>query len=296
MIQRCFSIRLVKQLFRCLLVSTPIYMIAILQVGTQTITSSDIVPLLTQYQLLTPLIREVLIDQAIAAIELPEEILQATCEAFYEQQQIGDPEMRQQWLQQTGLSEPQLINLATRSLRIQAFKQQRWGQVIESDFLVNKSHLDQISYSLLRTTSPEIAQELYFRIQSGEQDFAEAATEYTEGEEAKTGGLIGPVPLTQAHPAIIERLRQGKTGQLFPPIQIDQWFVLVRLEQRLAAQLDDATKQKLLDHRFESWLTEQMQQPQPAAQPQPSEPPTKSNTRLQQPVLPANVNLAAQAS
>jgi parvulin-like peptidyl-prolyl isomerase len=295
MIQRCFSIQLVKQPFRCLLVSTPIYMIAILQVGTQTITSSDIVPLLTQYQLLTPLIREVLIDQAIVAVELPEDILQATCEAFYEQQQIADPEMRQQWLQQTGLSEPQLINLATRALRIQAFKQQRWGQIIESDFLMNKSHLDQISYSLLRTSSPEIAQELYFRIQSGEQEFAAAATEYSEGEEAKTGGLIGPVPLTQSHPAILERLRQGKTGQLFPPMPIDQWFVLVRLEQRIAAQLDDATKQKLLDHRFEGWLTEQMKQPQPTAQP-PTAPPPTATTRLQQPVLPSNANLAAKAS
>jgi parvulin-like peptidyl-prolyl isomerase len=257
-------------------------MVPILQIGAQTITSSDIVPLLTQYQLLPQLIREVLIDQAINPITLPEDELLAACGAFFAQQQIDDPQMRQQWLQQTGLTELQLTNLATRTLRLQRFKEQQWGTVIESDFLTHKTQLDQVVYSLLRTSQPEVAQELYFRISSGEQTFAELAREYAEGPEAETGGKIGPVPLMQAHPALLERLRQGKVGQIFPPIPIEQWYVLLRLEQRVAAQLDEPTKQKLLDHRFEAWLKQQMAAPQPQSQPQP---PTQSQP--QSPRIPA---------
>jgi parvulin-like peptidyl-prolyl isomerase len=257
-------------------------MVPILQIGAQTITSADIVPLLTQYQLLPQLIREVLIDQAIGPVVLPEDEAAAACAAFFEQQQIADPEMRQQWLQQTGLSELQLTNLATRTARLQHFKEERWGTVIESDFLTNKTQLDQVAYSLLRTSQPEIAQELYFRISSDEQDFAELAQEYSEGPEAKTGGKIGPVPLLQSHPALIERLRQGKVGQIFPPIQIDQWYVLLRLDQRVSAQLDEPTRQQLLEHRFEAWLKQQMTVPQdqPKAQAAPQPQSTRISTLI----------------
>jgi parvulin-like peptidyl-prolyl isomerase len=248
-------------------------MIPILQIGAQTISSSDIVPLLTQYQLLPQLIREVLTDQAIAAVVLPEDETIAACEAFYEAQQITDPQVRQQWFQQTGLTEQTLVQLATRPLRLQRFKEQQWGHVIESDFLMQKSQLDQVVYSLLRCQNPEIAQELYFRIQSEEESFAELAAAYSEGPEAETQGLIGPVPLVQAHPALIDKLRQGHVGQLFPPIQIDGWLVLVRLEKHITAQINDATKQQLLDQRFEGWLKQQMQQPQPTAAPQPTSSP-----------------------
>jgi parvulin-like peptidyl-prolyl isomerase len=260
-------------------------MVPILQIGAQTITSSDVVPLLTQYQLLPQLIREVLIDQAISQLVLPEEETAAACAAFFEQQQIDAPEARQQWMAHTGLSEVQLTNLATRTLRLQQFKEQQWGTVIESDFLTNKTQLDQVAYSLLRTSQPEIAQELYFRISSGEQDFAELAQEYSEGPEAKTGGKIGPVPLPQSHPALIERLRQGKVGQIFPPIQIDQWYVLLRLDQRVAAQLDEPTRQQLLDHRFEAWLKQQMTAPpaQPQAQPQTPPQSPRISTLIHQP-------------
>ena len=242
-------------------------MVPILQIGAQTITSSDIVSLLTQYQLLPQLIREVMIDQAISPIVLPEEEESAARDAFFVQQQIADPQVRQQWLQQTGLTELQLTNLATRGIRLQRFKARQWDVVIESDFLTHKTQLDQVVYSLLRTSQPEIAQELYFRISSGEQTFAELAREYSEGPEAKTDGKIGPAPLTQAHPALVERLRQGKVGQLFPPIQIETWYVLLRLDQRLAAQLDESTKQQLLDQRFEAWLKQQMNAPKPQSTP-----------------------------
>jgi parvulin-like peptidyl-prolyl isomerase len=224
-----------------------------------------------------------LIDQAISPLVLPEEEAAAACAAFFEQQQIDDPEARQRWLQQTGLNELQLLGLATRSVRLQHFKEQQWGTVIESDFLTNKTQLDQVAYSLLRTSQPEVAQELYFRISSGEQDFAELAQEYSEGPEAKTGGKIGPVPLLQSHPALIERLRQGKVGQIFPPIQIDQWYVLLRLDQRISAQLDEPTRQQLLEHRFEAWLKQQMSAPQPKAPANPEPQSTRISTLISQP-------------
>ena len=67
----------------------------------------------------------------------------------------------------------QLESVATRGLKIEKFKQVHWGQKLESYFLERKSQLDKVIYSLIRTEDHEVAQEFYFRLQEGEQTFAD---------------------------------------------------------------------------------------------------------------------------
>jgi parvulin-like peptidyl-prolyl isomerase len=44
------------------------------------------------------------------------------------------------------------------------------------------------------------------------------------------------------------------------PIRIDEWQVLVRLEQRIPAQLDEIMRQRLLQEQFEAWFQTQIAQ------------------------------------
>lgn len=131
--------------------------------------------------------REIMIDSAIAEIELtPEEYAQAL-EQFYTKHQLKGAAELNAWAKRLGLTFQQLEVLTTRERKIEKFKRATWEHSLESYFLAQKSKLDKVIYSLLRTTSAEIAQELYFRIQSGEQSFAELAREYSQGLEAQTG-------------------------------------------------------------------------------------------------------------
>lgn len=233
----------------------------ILQVGTRTVTDAELVPLLIHYQLLPQLCRELLIDQVIAGIECSVEETEHALKQFYETHQIVEEPARQAWFAQTGTPPTHLETLATRGLRIEKFKQQTWGNKLESHFLGCKAELDQVIYSLIRTPHPEVAQELYFRIQAGEHSFADLARQYSQGTEAETGGLLGPVPLTQPHPALAEKLSTSRPGQLSPPTRIGEWYVLFRLEKLIPAQLDEAMRQRLLDQFFDTWLQEQLTQP-----------------------------------
>jgi parvulin-like peptidyl-prolyl isomerase len=235
-------------------------MVPLLRVGQQTITSADMMPLLARYNLLPQLIREILIEQAIAPVNLTSAEMDAACAAFYESQQVSDPELRQQWLQQTGYSAQQIVELVSRPLRLQRLKESRWGNRVESDFLTQKQEYDQLVYSLLRSQEPGLIQELYFRIQEGEASFSELARQHSEGPESQTSGLIGPVPMTQPHPLIADKLKHSQPGLILPPLQLDQWFVLVRLEQYIPATLDATIRQKLLDQRFEAWLKAAVEQ------------------------------------
>lgn len=235
-------------------------MTAILKVGDQTITAEEVIPLLAKYQLLPQLLREIIIDQAIATIDCTEDEKNAACEQFYAKNQLTTEEERQAWRDRQDISLEQVEELAVRGLKLEKFKQVTWGHKIESYFLKRKGRLDRVIYSLIRTKEAAIAQELYFRIQEGEQSFNELARDYSLGPEAQTGGLVGPVELSTPHPTLAQMLTVSQPGQLLPPTRLGDWFIIIRLEKFLPVQLDDAMRQRLLDEMFTTWVKEQLRQ------------------------------------
>jgi parvulin-like peptidyl-prolyl isomerase len=240
-------------------------MIATARLDHQTMSANDLLSLLAGYRLLPQLRQELLIDQAISTVECVPEEVELACQQFCEQHQIAGEAERQAWLQFYGMTPEQLQATATRALRLEKFKQATWERQLESHFLTQKSQLDKVVYSLLRTSDLGIAQELFFRIHAGEAPFADLAREYSEGPEAQTGGLLGPVELTQPHPALAKILATSQPGQLHPPTRLGDWYVIIRLEKRLAAQLDTPTRQRLLDGLFEKWMQEQLATSNPFA-------------------------------
>lgn len=233
---------------------------AVLQVGDRLITATEIIPLLASYQLLPSLLREVIIDQAIASYHCTPEENATALEQFAAKNQLTDAEAKHNWLKYYHLTEAQLEALATRGLLIEKFKQATWGHKLESYFLSRKGQLDRVIYSLVRTQDPGIAQEIYFRIQENEQSFADLARQYSQGSEAQTGGMIGPIEISVPHPTLAQLLRLSQPGQLLPPTRLEDWFIIIRLEKFIPAQLDEVMRQRLLNECFTNWLSEQLKQ------------------------------------
>jgi len=222
-------------------------------------------PLLSGYGMLPNLVQELIVDQAIAQWEatlkepaINEEEAKAARSQFLAQNRIDSDDAYQAWLTRHAMTPQQFEALALRSLRLEKFKVATWGPKLESYFLSRKASLDKVIYSLIRTKDVGIAQELYFRIQDGEQSFAELARQYSQGQEAQTDGLIGPVELSVPHPTLAKMLSVSQPGQLWPPTRISDWMVIVRLERYVPVQMDDNTRQRLLNELFTSWLNEQL--------------------------------------
>lgn len=235
-------------------------MAELFQVGNKTIQAQEIPALLTRYQLMPQLMRGIIIDQVITDIPYTDEERQQAIEKFCQQHQLTSPQALEAWLTNQGLTQQQLEELALRSLLLEKFKIATWEPKVESYFLTRKNSLDQVVYSLIRTQDLGLAQELYFRICEGEQSFAEIAREYSQGPEARTGGLLGPVPLSQPHPAIGKLLSVSQPNQLWPPRPLADWFVIIRLEKFIPARLDESMSRRLIDEMFENWIKEQLQQ------------------------------------
>jgi hypothetical protein len=156
------------------------------------------------------------------------------------------------------LSEEDVPAQAQLPLRIAHHCREHFLHRAEQRFLSRKHQLDLVVYSLIRVESGALAQELYLRIAEGEADFAELAAHYTKGPEQTTRGVVGPVPILQAHPVLAELLRTSRPGQLSPPLLIEQWWLVVRLEVMRPATFDDAMQERMGRELFEEWVEEQV--------------------------------------
>ena len=233
-------------------------MASVLQVGNRIISNDQIFSLLKQYGMLPQLVREIIIESAIANMALSVEDNTKAYKQFYQGNQLSSDADLQAWLAARSLSQEHLDYLVTRNLKLEKFKEDTWGNQLESYFVQRKSKLDKVIYSLIRITDIGIAQELYFRIQEGEQSFDEVAREYSQGQEANTGGLLGPVELSVPHPTLANLLASNPPGRLLPPTRVGEWIVIVRLEKFIPAQLDEQIKLRLLTELLENWLQTQL--------------------------------------
>jgi parvulin-like peptidyl-prolyl isomerase len=206
------------------------------------------------------LVREMTLDRSTADLSLtPEEQKLAHQQAF-QQLGIDSEEKLNAWLKQQGMTLGDLEKRAERSLKLDKFKKATWGAKVNSAFLERKQQLDRVIYSLICTKDFCVAQELYFRVKEGEQSFDELAREYSQGPEAQTGGLIGPVEIGSIHPNLAKMLISSDVGTVQTPTVIGDWIVLVRLEKILPVSLDEAMQQRLIDENFSKWLEESVLQ------------------------------------
>ena len=234
-------------------------MTAVLQVGDWSVTTDDLVPLLVSYDLIPQILYERMLDQATESITCSAEEINDSIQRFQQRWNLTSEAGLNLWRSSYGLSQEQLEHLVTRKLKREKLKQMMWERSLESYFLKRKDELDAVIYSLIRVRDKEMAQELYFRLQEGEQSFVDLARMYSAGIESNTGGFLGPVEMGELPPNLIECLRASQPGEIQFPITIGEWQVIVRLEKLIPAQLDDDMRQRLLQEKFENWFQQQLE-------------------------------------
>lgn len=225
----------------------------------ETAVQDTIFPFLASYHLVPQVLSELVVDRAIAHIQCTAEETEQACETYYQSRKLITPEERKEWRSRYSLTDDHVAQLATRHLRVEKFKHEMWQNKLGSYFLKRKRHLDRVIYSILRTRDRGLALELFFRIDEGEQTLSELARSYSEGPEAQTSGLVGPVEFGTLPQNLADILYSMPEGQVSPPVPFGEWFAIVRVEKRLPAQLNEAMERRLLQENFEGWFKEQVQ-------------------------------------
>ena len=227
-----------------------------IQIANRTITAEEIIPLLSDYQMLTKLRRELLIDRVIEPISCTDTEKTRIIQEFYRQNGLDADTVRNDWLKKHCMTSEQIETLAIRQFKIAKFKQVTWGDKLEAYFIRRKKQLDQVVFSLIRTQKLELAQELYFRLQAKEQSFVDLAQKYSQGSEALVGGFVGPIELGKLPSVLAEVLFKSQPERIYP-ISYGDWQMIVRWEKAIPARLDQLMRQRLLNELFELWLAQQ---------------------------------------
>ena len=79
-----------------------------------------------------------------------------------------------------------------------------------------------------------------------------------EGVENVLHGLIGPVEFGNVNPLISERLRNSSPGELWPPFEIDSWWIILRNERFIPATLNKTMEERLINEMYENWIKEKI--------------------------------------
>lgn len=212
---------------------------------------------LRRHNLLQTLVQRRVVADAVGLETVDPERSHAAHEQFFQQNGLKDDTALQAFLANQGLGADDLRWQIELPLRVRSHCQEHYRHKAEAHFLSRKNQLDIVVYSLLRVQDAFLARELYLRIEAGEANFADLAAGYSEGPEKQTKGIVGPVPLTQAHPVLAERLRTSRAGELLQPFQIADWWLVVRLESYTPASFDAATADQMATELFEQWIREE---------------------------------------
>ena len=82
----------------------------------------------------------------------------------------------------------------------------------------------------------------------------EWSQKFSEGPESNNGGLIGPVNVKQTHPVLAKVLLISEKSQLWPPKKIDDWWIILRLEELKNTKLNDEISMMLAFELGDNYL------------------------------------------
>jgi len=177
---------------------------------------------------------------------------------FLRREGIKDDQSLKIWLSSNNKSESEMNKILYNSLRVEKFKKEKFEEHCEALFLKRKSDLDRVTYSLIRVKSRAKAAELHLRLKEEEATFPELASTYSEGVENVLHGLIGPVEFAKVNPLIAERLKNSSPGELWPPFEIDTWWLIIRNERYISATLNEAMRSRLIEEMYEEWIRDKI--------------------------------------
>jgi parvulin-like peptidyl-prolyl isomerase len=233
-----------------------------LKIGHRRLNGDQIISALFQYKLFETLVGQVILDEVLKEVPLSQEEL---FQILVKDKDTSLPENLEefigQWCQQQGITLEYLHSVIVRQYRVQKFKQMQFADRVESEFLRIKPELDQVEFSLLRLVDLALAQELYFQLRDDGKDFANLAHQYSEGSERQTSGRIGPVPVASLPPEITALFQNNpQLGMIYGPVPIEDRFWIVKLDQYIAARLNQSTRTDLINRMYSEWLQIQVKQ------------------------------------
>jgi len=144
-------------------------------------------------------------------------------------------------------------------LLAQKLKEELFGAEVESYFAQNRLDFDQIILYQIIVPYEQLANELFYQIEESEISFFEAAHLYDiDANRRQYCGYEGKLYRWSLRPEIAAAVFSAMPGQMIHPIQTEQGFHLLRVEEFISAQLNAETREEIIQQLFRDWLTSEL--------------------------------------
>jgi len=211
----------------------------------------DLPQQLKDFNLMPIFLRRYFEQKFIKKFKADKEEQMAFQQKFMKKEGIKNKDDLSNWLKLNSISEEEISKQLYKSLKLEKFKRSKFEDKVDDIFLKSKKSLDRVTYSLLRVKTKTKASELFIRLSEEESTFPELASKYSEGVEQVLHGLVGPMELGKVNPTIAERLLSSTPGQLWPPFELEGWWILIRFERLIPASLNENMRDRIINELYE---------------------------------------------
>lgn len=140
-------------------------------------------------------------------------------------------------------------------LLTQKLMESLFGNEVESYFAQNRLDFDQVLLYQIIVPYEQLANELFYQIEESEISFFEAAHLYDiDPNRRQYCGYEGKLYRWSLRPEIAAVVFAATPGQIIHPVQTEQGFHLLRVEEFISANLTPETRQEILQRLFREWL------------------------------------------
>lgn len=179
---------------------------------------------------------------------------------FKSQMKLSSEDAFEKFLSKQNITQDRLIDGLSMSRQVQKLKEVTIpDESIKQAFLKQKAASDQVTFSLIRVDSKNTAEQIYTKLKNNDAPFSELAKEFSNGEEASKGGVIGPRPLLSLNPELRQQLVKLKPDEFSAPFSLDekQWM-LVQLNRVASRKLTHEAATQLREQLFNQWVDRQL--------------------------------------
>lgn len=216
-------------------------------------------------QFLMRILRQHVITKEIAQrkdLEVDSSQIEQAIVNFRLQNQLVNPQSFDQWLTSQGTNYVDFRKQVTAGLKFELLKQAIVSGKVQEIFEQNKDNFEQVILSRIVVDNLAKAEELKSQLEQKPDQFEKLAKEHSTASDRLFNGMMGAVTMGQLPEPIRLLLKDAQPGDIIGPVEFQNLYSILRLEQRIPATLAGQLKQNLEEQVFEQWWQLQLQNQQ----------------------------------
>jgi len=220
------------------------------------ISVSSVLDVLRSKEQIKLLVYELILNETLSDIKLDPHFEAELIENFRNERSLESDEAFQDFLDKRQLTDLLFKNMLTRPYKVIQYREERWGPRANSLYLKHKDSYDMITYRRLQSSNADVMQEVFFRLKDQEDSWETLARQFP-GAKPDADARIGPIPVTQIDPVIVEALRRCNPDTVLSPLLVQDQVVVMQLEKFEASKLDDNVRAQIIRKEFDEWLRDE---------------------------------------